>query len=173
MEVRACYPWKVTMCQPQQETLWRGEQRRGTAPAPYSHLHQLSTCTSHSLSLDTALSSLHDQTPHCCPTPPTAFHQHLPMCSSGRAGSPGISLSASFSGFHPMHPRLHLLVCRLQCWEAAFFGQILGFAKPVPPSDVHSAARGTASQFIILLDSHTAPAQLEPRVLAINMLCPD
>lgn len=50
---------------------------------------------------------------------------------------------------------------------------MLDFAKPVPPSDVHSAARGTASQFIILLDSHTAPAQLEPRVLAINMLCPD
>lgn len=62
MEVRACYPWKVTMCQPQQETLWRGEQRRGTAPAPYSHLHQLSTCTSHSLSLDTAL-------PHCMTRP--------------------------------------------------------------------------------------------------------
>ena len=51
---------------------------------------------------------------------------------------------------------------------AAIFGQELGRAKPVPPSDMHSAARGTARQFIILLDSHTAPAQLEPRVLADN-----
>lgn len=48
-----------------------------------------------------------------------------------------------------------------------------GLAKPVSPSDAHSAARGTARHFIILLETHTAPAQLEPRVLAINMLCPD
>lgn len=44
-----------------------------------------------------------------------------------------------------------------------------GLAKPGSPSDAHSAAR----HFIILLETHTAPAQLEPRVLAINMLCPD
>lgn len=48
-----------------------------------------------------------------------------------------------------------------------------GLAKPVSPSDAHSAACGTARHFIILLETHTAPAQLEPRVLAINMLCPD
>lgn len=104
---------------------------------------------------------------------PAPFHQQLPTRGSGRVGSHGTYLPTSLSGSHPVHPKLHPPVCRRRHREAVIFGQALGFARPVPPSDVHSAARGTASQFIILLDSHTAPAQLEPRVLAINMLCPD